>query len=71
LQKLRRDCQLSNQAEQKFDTERSKLEKLNKMEVREKCLLKNSNRLAALKHLEDSQNINTAYENSRNNQNPS
>ena len=57
----------SKQAAQKFEVERFNLSKLNQLEVRKQYQIKISNRLAALKELNDSKGINRALENMKEN----
>jgi hypothetical protein len=63
LQKLGKDWQLSNQAALKCDTEKFKLRKLSELEVRKQYQIKISNQFAALENLNDSEDINRAWEN--------
>jgi hypothetical protein len=56
---------VSKQAAQKFDAERFNLRKLSEIEIREQYQIKISNRCAALKNLNDSEDINSAWENNK------
>jgi len=55
------------QAAQKFDVERFNLRKLRELEVRKQYQIKIPNRCAALENLNDSQDINWAWENIKEN----
>jgi len=66
LQKLKR-LAVSQQAVQKFDGERLNLRKLNELEVRKQYQTEITNRLAALENLSDSEDINRAWENIKEN----
>jgi hypothetical protein len=61
--KVRERLVASKQAAQKFDVEKFNLRKLNGLEAREKYQIKISNRFAALENLNDSDDINRAWEN--------
>ena len=54
---------VSKQGAQKFDVERFNLRKLDELEVRKEYVMKISNRFAALENLNDSEDINWAWEN--------
>jgi hypothetical protein len=54
-------------ATQKFDVERFNLKKLSELEVRKEYQIKISKRSVALENVSDSQNINRAWENIRDN----
>ena len=58
---------VSKQAAQKFDVERFNLRKLNELEVRKQYQIEISNRFAALENLSDSEDINRAWENIKEN----
>ena len=58
---------MSIQATQKLDVERFNLKKLNDLEVRKQYYIKISDRFAALESLSDSEDINTAWENIKQN----
>ena len=58
---------VSKQAAQNFDVERFNLRKLNKLEVRKQYKINISNRFAALENLSDSEDINGALENIKEN----
>jgi predicted nucleotidyltransferase component of viral defense system len=60
--KVRERLAVSKQAAQKFDVDRFKLRKLSEIEVREKYQIKMSNRCATLENLTDSKDINSAWE---------
>jgi hypothetical protein len=64
---LRERISVSNRARQKFDIERFDLKKLNDVEVKEKYQVEISNRFAALESLDESFDINNAWENIREN----
>ena len=55
------------QAAQKFDVEGFNIRKLNELEVRKQYQIKISNRFAALENLNDSKDINMAWENIKEN----
>jgi hypothetical protein len=61
---------VSKQAVQKFDGERFNLMKLNESEVRYQYQTETSNRCAALENLSDSEGINRAWENIKENKKP-
>jgi hypothetical protein len=67
LAKVRERLVVSKQTAQKFDVERFNLRKVNELEVRKQYPNKISNRLAALENLNDSENINRAWENVKEN----
>jgi len=58
---------VSKQAGQKFDGERFNLRKLNELEVRKQYQIENANRSAVLENLSDSEDINRAWENIKEN----
>jgi hypothetical protein len=55
--------EVSKQAAQKFDAERFNVRNQNGMEVRKKYQIEISNRFASLENLNDSEDINRAWEN--------
>ena len=57
----------SKLAAQKFDVQRFNLRKLHELEVRKQYQIKISNRFAALENLSDSDGINRAWENVKEN----
>jgi hypothetical protein len=59
--------QLSKRGRRKFDVEGFDLKKLNDVEVKEKYQVEISNRFAALESLDESFDINNAWENIREN----
>jgi len=61
--KVRERLAASKHSAQKLDGERFNLRKLNKMEVRKQYQNEISNRFAALENLNDSEDINRAWEN--------
>jgi hypothetical protein len=61
--KVRERLAVSEQAAQKFDTERFNLKKLSELEVRKQYQIKISERFAALENLNVSEDINRAWEN--------
>jgi hypothetical protein len=61
--KVRERVSISKQTAQQFDMERLNLRKLSEMEVRKQYQIKISNRSAALENLNDSKDINRAWEN--------
>ena len=63
--KVRERLEESKQTAHKFDVERFNLRKLSELEVREEYQIKISNRRAALENLNDSEDINSAWENIR------
>jgi ribulose bisphosphate carboxylase small subunit len=64
---VRERLAVSKQAAQKFDVERFKFRKLNELEVRKQYQTEISKGFAALENLSDSENINTAWENMKEN----
>ena len=66
LQILGKDWQCK-EAAQKFDGERLNLRKLNDLEVRKKYRVEISNTFAALENISDSEDINEAYKNIKEN----
>ena len=60
---VRESLAASKQATQKFEGERYDLRKLNELEVRKQYQIEISIRLAALENLNDSEDINRAWEN--------
>ena len=54
---------VSKQAAQKFDVERFNLRKISELEVRKQYQIMISNRFAVLENLNDSEDINRAWEN--------
>jgi hypothetical protein len=65
--KLRERISVSKRARKKFDLERFDLKKLNDIEVKEKYHVEISNRLVNLESLDESFDINNAWENIREN----
>jgi hypothetical protein len=65
--KLRERLSVSKRARQKFDLERSDLKKLDDVEVKEKCQVEISNRFTDLESLDESFDINNAWESIREN----
>jgi hypothetical protein len=63
--KLRKRISVSKRARQKFDLERFDLEKLDDIEVKEKYQVEISNRFTALESLDESSDINNAWESIR------
>jgi len=63
--KVRERLAVSEQAEQKLDGERFNQRKLNDLEFRKRYQTEFSNRFAALENLSDSEGINRAWENIR------
>jgi hypothetical protein len=61
--KVRERLTVSNQRTQKFDVEKYNLRKLSEPEVREQYQSRISKRFAALENLNNSEDINTAWEN--------
>ena len=68
--KVRERMAVSKQAAQKFDVERFNLRQLREIEVREQYQIKISNRCAALENLNDSEDINSAWKNIKENTKP-
>ena len=62
LQKLEKDWQLTNNSKE-LDVERFNLWELSDQEFRKQYQMKTSNKSAALENLNDSKNINLAWEN--------
>jgi hypothetical protein len=58
---------VSKQAAQKFDVERFNLRKLSELQVRKRYQINVCNRSAALENLSDSEDINGAWENIKDN----
>jgi hypothetical protein len=69
--KLRERISVSKQARQNFDLKRFNLKKLDDAEVKEKYQVEISNRVAALESLDESFDINNAWESIRENINTS
>jgi hypothetical protein len=69
--KLRERISVSERAKQKFDSERFDLKKLDDIEVKEKYPVEISNRFAALESLDESCDVNKAWESIRENINAS
>jgi predicted CopG family antitoxin len=65
--KLRESISVSNRARQKFDVERFDLQKLDDLEVKEKYQVEISNRFTVLESLDESFDINNAWESIREN----
>ena len=64
---VRERLAISKQAAQKFDGERFNLRKLNELEFRKQYHIEISNSFAALENLSDSEDINRAWENIKEN----
>jgi len=58
---------VSKKATQNFDVERFNLRKLYELEIRNQCQIELSNSFAALENLSDSEDINWAWENIKEN----
>jgi hypothetical protein len=67
---VRERLAVSKQAAEKFDVERFNLRKLSETKVREKYQIKMSNRCAALENLIDIEDINSAWEDTKENNIP-
>jgi len=65
--KVRERLAVSKQEIKKFDVERFNLRTLNELEVRKQYQIEISNRFAALDNLSDSEDINRAWENMKDN----
>jgi hypothetical protein len=65
--KLRERISVSKRARQNFDLERFDLKKLDDVEVKEKYQVETSNRFAGLENLDESFDINNAWESIREN----
>ena len=65
--KVRKILALSKQAAQKSDGKKFNLRKLNELKVRKQYQIEITNRFAALQNLNDSENINSAWENIKEN----
>jgi uncharacterized FlaG/YvyC family protein len=65
--KVRERLAVSKRAEQKIDTERFNVKKLNEEDVKEQYQVTIRNKFAALENLEDSGDINRAWNNIRQN----
>jgi hypothetical protein len=61
--KVRERWAVNEQSAQNFDVERFNLRKLSELEFRKQYQMKISNRFAALENLNDSEDINLAWEN--------
>ena len=68
--KVRKNLAVSKQAAQKFDMEKFSLRKLYELEIRKQYQIDISNRFASLEYLSDSENINRAWENIKENISP-
>jgi len=68
--KVREILAVSKQAAQKFDVERCHLKGLSELEIREQYKINISNRFTALETLNDSKDINSAWENIKENTRP-
>ena len=64
---VRERLEVNKQAAPKFDGERFNLSKLNELEVRKQYQIEITNRFAALENLIDSEDINRAWENIKEN----
>jgi hypothetical protein len=67
MAKLRESISVSKRETQKFDVERLDLKKLDDVEVKEKYQVEMSNRFEALESLDESFDINNAWESIREN----
>jgi hypothetical protein len=67
MEKLRERLSVSKRARQKFDLESFDLKKLDDIEVKEKYQVEISNRFAALESVDESFDINNAWESIREN----
>jgi hypothetical protein len=67
LQKLGKDCEQENKQQHKRHVERFNLKQLSEMEVRKQFQTELSNRLPALENLNDSEDIDMALENVKEN----
>jgi DNA-binding transcriptional regulator GbsR (MarR family) len=65
--KVRKRLAVNKQAALKCDMERFNLRKLNELEVRKHYQIKISNKFAALENLSDSEDLNRAWENIKEN----
>jgi len=65
--KVRERLAVSKRAAQKFDGESFNLRKLNELEVRKQYQIEIMKRLAALENLSDSEDINSVWENIKEN----
>jgi lipopolysaccharide export system protein LptC len=65
--KVRERLAVSKRAPQKIDTERFNVKKLNQRDVKEQCQVTIRHKTAALENLEDSGDINRAWDNIREN----
>jgi hypothetical protein len=65
--KLRERSAVNKEEAQNFDVERYNLRKLKELEVRKQIQIKISNRFAALENLNENEDINKAWENSKEN----
>jgi hypothetical protein len=64
---VRERWEVTRQAAQKFDGERFNLGKLNELEVRKQYQVEITNRFVALGNISDKEDINSAWENIREN----
>jgi 50S ribosomal subunit-associated GTPase HflX len=67
VSKVKESWAMNKQGAQKFDVERFNLRMLYELEVRKQYQIKISNKLAALENLNDSEGINRAWENIKEN----
>jgi hypothetical protein len=67
VSEVRERLAVTKQEAKKFDVERFNLRTLSELDVMKKCQIEISNRFAALENLNDSQNINSARENVKEN----
>jgi len=67
LAKVRERLTVSKHAAQKFDADRFNLRKINELQVWKQYQIKNLKKLAALENLIDSEDINRAWENIKEN----
>ena len=65
--KVRERLAVSKQAAQKYDVERFSIRKLIELEVRKQCQIEISNKSAALENVSDSEDINRAWQNIKEN----
>ena len=67
IAKVRKRLVVGKQAAQRFDRQRFNLRKLNEPEVREQYQIEITNRFAVLENLNDDEDVNTTWENIKEN----
>ena len=67
IAKVRERSAVGKQAAQRFDSQRFNLGKLNELEVREQYHIEITNRFAALENLNEDEDVNKTWENTKEN----